>query len=129
MTRRPDAVIFAIRQTATGKLLGTCRLVDIHPVYRGGELRIRIGEPGERGRGAGTQAVKQLVRFGFQDLNLHRIWLQVFSDNVRAVRVYEKLGFREEGLLRDAAYVDGRYKSIRILALLRDDYDRCHPPA
>jgi RimJ/RimL family protein N-acetyltransferase len=124
ITTRSDAVIFAIRLANSGALIGTCQLVDIHPIHRSAELRIRIGEPEGRGRGFGTQAVRALVEHGFRDLNLHRIWLQVIEDNARAARVYQKLGFREEGTLRDAAFIDGRYRTVRILALLRHEYHR-----
>jgi len=127
--RRDDVVIFGIRLKETGELIGTCQLVDIHPIHRSAELRIRIGPPGQRGRGLGTDAVTQLLAFGFRDLNLHRIWLQVFADNPRAARVYEKVGFREEGVLRSAAFVDGVYKDVRLFALLEDDYARCHSSA
>jgi RimJ/RimL family protein N-acetyltransferase len=127
--RRKDVVICAIRLAESGQLIGSCQLLDIHPVIRSAELRIRIGEPSQRGRGLGTQAVEALLSLGFRDLNLNRVFLTVFEDNEPAHRLYLKTGFVEEGLLRQAAYIDGRSKSLRMMSILREDYDRRHPPA
>jgi RimJ/RimL family protein N-acetyltransferase len=127
--QRPDTAIFAIRLVESNRLIGTCQLVDIHPVHRSAELRIRIGETDLRGRGYGTQALELLLAFAFRDLNLHRVWLHVFAGNERAGQVYRKLGFRDEGLLREAAFLDGRYEAIRVMGLLEEEYARRHPPA
>jgi RimJ/RimL family protein N-acetyltransferase len=124
-----DTVLFAIRERETQKLLGTCQLTGIHPVHRSAELRIRLGEEAARGKGYGTEAVTLLLDFAFRDLNLERVWLHVFEDNERAARVYRKCGFRDEGLLRRAAYLDGAYKSIRVMGILRDEHARRDPPA
>jgi RimJ/RimL family protein N-acetyltransferase len=70
----------------------------------------------------GTAAIRQLVEFGFRDLNLNRIALHVFATNTRAIHVYEKIGFSREGLLRQAAYVDGGFLDVVLMALLRADY-------
>jgi len=86
---RDDVAIYAIRED--GALVGTCQLI-----MEGAEaeLRIRIGVRSAQGRGIGTFAVAELVRRGFQELGLERIWLQVFAVNARAIRAYEKAGFR-----------------------------------
>ena len=57
-------------------------------------------------------------------MNLNRLWLTVLVDNPRAVRCYEKCGFLREGLLRQESYVDGEYRDVLMMALLREDYDR-----
>jgi RimJ/RimL family protein N-acetyltransferase len=89
---RDDVEIFAIRED--GRLVGSCQLlVDGDEA----ELRIRIGEADARGRGLGTEAVGELVRRGFGDRGLRRVWLQVFADNLRAIRAYEKSGFARCG--------------------------------
>ena len=100
------------------ELIGVCQLHSIHPIYRSAELHIRIGEPAYRGQGFGTEAVSHLVRFGFEDLNLRRIFVQVFSENTAARTVYSRCGFVEEGLLRSAAFVGGRYLDIVVMAML-----------
>ena len=121
MLKRDDVHLFGIRHLESGRLIGSCQLLGVHPVHRHAELQVRIGEPEARGRGYGTQALELLVRFGFVDLHLHRISLQVFADNAVAIRTYEKVGFRREGVLRDAAYVDGKYVDVVTMGILESD--------
>src|SRR4029079_19070609 len=71
--KQSDAVIFGIRSSATGLLIGTCQLHSIHPVHRSAELQIRIGRSEARGKGYGSTALCQLLHFGFNDLNLRRV--------------------------------------------------------
>lgn len=122
--QRADTVIFAIRLAEDDRLIGSCQLHGISHVHRAAELQIRIGTPALRGKGHGTDAVRLLLDFAFRDLNLRRVYLHVFCDNAAAVRVYEKAGFVREGLLRGAAYVDGKYLDVLVMAILREEYDR-----
>jgi RimJ/RimL family protein N-acetyltransferase len=119
-TRR-DAVIFGIRRRPRSRLIGVCQLLSISPVHRSAELQIRIGNPAARDHGLGTQAVRSLVDFAFRDLNLHRVSLHVFATNTRAIRAYEKCGFRCEGVLRQAAHIDGTYVDVVVMGILRAD--------
>jgi RimJ/RimL family protein N-acetyltransferase len=122
--QRGDTVIFAIRLIDGDRLIGYCQLHDIHPIHRSARLQIRIGDADARGHGYGTDAVRLLLRFAFDDLNLHRVSLQVFKTNAAARRVYEKCGFRVEGELRQAAFIDGEYTDILEMGILRDEYHR-----
>lgn len=120
---RGDVAIFAIRLLDTGELIGTCRLHAISPVHRSAELQIRLGDVSRRGKGYGTEAVSLLVGFAFKDLNLHRVYLHVFSSNAAAIRVYEKARFVREGVLRRAAYIDGEYVDVLVMGILAEEYD------
>jgi RimJ/RimL family protein N-acetyltransferase len=120
--KRPDAAIFAIRTIEESRLIGVCQLHSIHPVHRSAELQIRIGDEAWRGKGCGREAVQLLLTTGFHDLNLHRIYLHVLVGNSVAVRLYEKLGFVREGLLREAAHIDGRYQDLLVMGILRRDF-------
>jgi RimJ/RimL family protein N-acetyltransferase len=73
-----------------------------------------------RGRGVGTEAVRQLVEFGFRRRNLRRIHLQAIASNLGALRSYEKAGFVVEGRLREHAWVRGAYEDIVLMGILRD---------
>ena len=114
----PDVRIFAIVRTGDGGLIGTCQLLDISRQHRSAQLQIRIGEPSFRGHGLGTAAVRELVRYGFTELGLHRIALTVRTDNERAIRSYRRCGFETEGLLRDAAFIEGRFVDMMCMAVL-----------
>lgn len=120
--QRKDLAIFAIRLCESDQLIGTCQLHSIDPIHRTAELQIRIGEIAQRGHGFGSQAVRLLLDFAFKDLNLHRVYLHVFATNTPAIRTYEKVGFLHEGLLREAAYIDGCYVDMAVMGILRDEH-------
>jgi len=119
MHKRNDLVIFVIDEIEAKQAIGTCKLFNINWRHRSAELQIRIGDDNFRGKGLGTEAVNLLCSFGFDDLNLHRIYLHVFETNKRAFRTYEKCGFKPEGLLRQAAYIDGKWLDVHIMSMLR----------
>lgn len=120
--QRKDVVIFAIRLLKKNKLIGTCQLHNIHQVNQSAELQIRIGDKSEQSKGYGTEAVRLLLDFGFKDLNLHSIYLRVFSTNPRAIAAYKKNGFQQEGSLREAAFIDGKFVNIIFMSILRAEY-------
>jgi RimJ/RimL family protein N-acetyltransferase len=104
--------------------IGSCSFVDIDWRSRAGECGIVIGDKTQWGKGYGTDAMRTLVGVGFHTLNLHRIWLQVFDDNARAIRSYEKIGFRNEGRLRESDFYQGRYRDTLIMAILRSEWEK-----
>lgn len=112
LTKRADLVIFVIEDMETHQAIGTCQLLNINWRHRSAELQIRIGDVQYHGRGFGTEAVKLLCRFGFADLNLHRIYLHVFANNIRAIKSYEKCGFVRDALLKEAAFIDGAWVDV-----------------
>jgi RimJ/RimL family protein N-acetyltransferase len=114
----PDTRIFGIEEIAGARLVGSCQLLNIRSESRSADLQVRIGEPDARGRGLGTDAVRALVRYGLGELGLHRIALSVRADNERAIRAYLKCGFQREGMLRDAAFIEGQYVDIECMAIL-----------
>lgn len=119
ISQREDVRIFGIREE--DRLVGSCQLHSIHPVHRSAELQIRIGADDARGRGVGREALRQLVQYGFDELDLHRIYLHVFATNERAIRLYERAGFRREGTLREGALIEGAWVDVLLMALLRHD--------
>ena len=121
LLERSDLVFFVIEDLASSVAIGTCKLLNVNAQHRSAELQIRIGDESARGKGLGTEAVKLLRNFGFQDLNLHRIYLHVFKANKRALRAYEKCGFHHEGLLRPAAFIDGEWKDLNVMGILKTD--------
>jgi RimJ/RimL family protein N-acetyltransferase len=101
--------------------------IGLHQVdwkNRTGELGIVIGEKGWWGRGYGTDAVRALARWAFDELALNRLWLRVYEDNARAQRSYEKVGFKAEGRLRQDRFHAGRYFDTVVMGLLHDELVR-----
>ncbi len=117
---------FAIRTLEDDKLIGTCGLWPQwnHQVSW---LGIGIGEPDYRGKGYGTDAMRVLVRYGFQELGLYRIQLGVIGYNTRAVRSYEKVGFVREQVQRAAIYRDGVRSDTYTMGLLRPEWEAANP--
>jgi RimJ/RimL family protein N-acetyltransferase len=116
-----DVRIFGIRLLDGDRLVGSCQLHSIHPVHRSAELQIRLGAADARGLGIGTEATRLLLRLGFEELGLHRIYLQVFERNEPARRLYDRVGFRTEGMLREAAYIEGEWIDVVVMAMLRSE--------
>jgi RimJ/RimL family protein N-acetyltransferase len=109
---------FAVETIAENRLIGGIGLSRTSPENRSGVLGIALGDKTFWNGGYGTDAMRTLCRFGFQMMNLHRIELDVFSENLRARRVYEKVGFKLEGCRREAVFKFGRYHDIAVMGLL-----------
>ncbi len=110
--------------TETWKLIGTCAFDHIDWRVHTTEFGILIGEKSFWNRGYGTDAVRLLVKHGFETLNLNRIFLHVFESNPRAIRAYEKAGFSQEVRERQAEYRHGRYLDVLLMAMLKEEYDQ-----
>jgi len=107
--------------------IGNCGFNEIDHPNRSGVFGILIGERDAWGKGYGPEAARLVLEYGFGELNLHRISLCVHADNERAIRAYEKVGFRREGVLRDAYYRHGRYHDTLIMAVLASEWPPAEP--
>ena len=95
--------------------IGSVNLKDIDRQNRKAEYGIFIGEESCLGKGYGTEAAKLVIKYGFDVLHLHKIYLQVRAENERARKSYEKAGFHEEALLKDEIFQEGKfYNMIRM---------------
>jgi len=125
--KRPDyekPLAIEILQDLEWKLVGDLGFFNVNMRVRSAELGIFIGEKGRWDQGIGTEAVRLMLMNGFDTLNLNRISLEVFENNLRAIHVYEKVGFTTEGLKRQAMYKDGEYLNVLIMSILRDEWPR-----
>lgn len=102
-------------------LVGYIGLSNISTLNRSAEFFILIGDKKYWGKNIGYEAGRIVIEYGFKSLNLHRIDLSVSDLNIRAVKLYENLGFRQEGIKRDACYREGKYHNKIIMALLRTE--------
>lgn len=106
-----------ICDATTDQGLGSVYIRDIDHQHHKGEYGIFIGEETARGRGIGTRTAKLMIRYGFEELNLHKIFLRVFADNLQAIGSYEKAGFIKEAYLRDEVCIDGQYRDMILMAI------------
>ena len=110
-----DIKIFSIIEKNTNKLIGSCSLRKINKIKECAELQIRLGESAFRNRGYGTEAVRLLVYYGFNKLNLNKIYLHVFENNTRAVKAYEKNNFKKEKLIKKFLLDNDTYKNAYLM--------------
>jgi RimJ/RimL family protein N-acetyltransferase len=123
----PREKVFAI-ETSSGRLIGSVGLRDINWVERKAELGIMIGETDCWGQGFGTAAILEVLRIAFKKMNFNRVWLRVYENNSRAIRVYEKCGFRQEGILREDHYSGGSYHNTLVMGILKREYLKVPQP-
>jgi RimJ/RimL family protein N-acetyltransferase len=102
--------------------VGNCSFIGIDWQNRLAEIGIHIGEKDYWNQGFGTKAMDLMLKHGFENLNLHRLWLQVYESNQRAIRAYEKAGFIREGKLREAQHLEGEYVDVIIMSVLRSEW-------
>jgi RimJ/RimL family protein N-acetyltransferase len=121
LTRRGSDVRCAICLADSGQLVGMVSLTRIDHVHRNAEFHVIVGERDSQNRGVGTAAARAMVRHGFFDLNLHRIYVTVLRNNPSSIRMCEKAGFREEGTIREGAYKHGRYHDLVLMGVLKSD--------
>ena len=123
LEERPiDRLGFSIRTLADERLIGLIGLYTVFPVQREAFMGIHIGERDYWGKGYGTDALRVLLRYAFDELNLHRVSLSVLEGNERAMRSYEKCGFRYEGRQRQVWAYDGRRWDVVYMSVLRDEW-------
>ena len=102
--------------------IGNCGLHQIDYQNRNAEFGIMIGEKEHWGHGYALEAAKLILQYGFDELNLHRISLEVYSHNERAQRAYEKAGFVHEGTMRESYFRNGTYHDTLVMAVLKSDW-------
>jgi RimJ/RimL family protein N-acetyltransferase len=120
MLQDPSVCNFAIE--FEGQHIGGAGFGFINGRNASAEVGLFIGLPELWDRGLGYDVLQSLLRFGFEQMNLHRICLRVFAENKRAVRLYEKLGFQHEGCWRQAEFRHGRYQDILWMSILREEW-------
>jgi RimJ/RimL family protein N-acetyltransferase len=113
---------FCFRTIADDQLVGFVYLGILSWVHRDSIVAIGIGDRELAGKGYGTDAMRLALRYAFAELNLHRVTLNVFSNNARAIRSYEKAGFRHEGRMRQAMRRDGTWLDILYMGILHDEW-------
>lgn len=117
-----NGAYFVIADPANQTYLGQIDLYSINWRLRAAEMAIVMGSAARRGQGLGTEAIRLLLGYAFTMLGLERVELEVATENRRAVRCYERAGFRLEGVKRHAFWTDGQYADLAVMAILADDW-------
>jgi ribosomal-protein-alanine N-acetyltransferase len=112
-------VVFAIRTLNQPTIVGYVQISNINAVHRSADLGIRIGAEANRNKGYGKEALRLALMHCWNHLNLNRVQLLVFKHNSRAINAYQANGFRREGRLRKAAFIEGEWIDLIVMAILR----------
>jgi RimJ/RimL family protein N-acetyltransferase len=113
---------FAIHLKDVEDPIGVISLMNISEANDSAELSVILGHPEDRHHGYGAEAIATIIRYGFEELGLNRVGLSVFEFNEEAISTYEKVGFSEEGRLRQALKRDGIFHDAILMSVLRSEW-------
>ncbi len=114
--------VFAICEKEKGNHIGNVSIGNIDYINSNGMFSIFIYGGEHRGKGYGQEATLLLLKFAFEKLNLHKVYLKTTSTQEKALAMYESLGFCREGLFREHEYKDGKFVDKVIFSMLKDEF-------
>lgn len=117
---------FMVVVKENNKVIGEAGLLRMDRAWHTTDISVIIWEREEWGKGYGTEAVLLLLDHAFRHLDFHRAAVGVVGFNERALRFWEKVGFRKEGVQRDGYYYDGKYHDFVLMSILDDDFRELH---
>ncbi len=129
MKKDRERVWFAVATNGDGRVIGEAGLLRMYHPWRTTDLTIIIGEKDAWNKGYGSEAILLLLDYAFGYLGFHRVAIGVVDFNQRALRFYEKIGFKREGLQRDGYYYDHAFHDFVMMSILEDEYRKMHRPA
>ncbi len=118
---------FAIETVENKKFIGVCSLENLDYKSRSATLGIVIMDKRYWNKGFGTDTMILLIAIAFKIINLNRVELDVYATNIRAKKVYEKVGFKTIGIRRQAEFVLGKYIDVYAMDILASDFDQLYP--
>lgn len=103
------------------KLIGLVELVEINHIHRNAEFQIII-DPAHQGKGYASKATQLAMEYAFSILNLYKLYLLVDSENEKAIYIYTKLGFKQEGVLQQEFFVNGEYRDVIRMCIFQQQF-------
>jgi len=108
------------------QLIGEAGLLRMFHAWRTTDISIIIGEKNAWGKGYGTESILLLLDYAFRCLNFHRVAIGVVGFNEKAIRFWEKVGFKKEGIQRDGYYYKHKYHDFVMMSILEDEFRELH---
>ncbi|MHA1821323.1 MAG: GNAT family N-acetyltransferase [Promethearchaeota archaeon] len=118
----PTDIFFTIFFNKNQKAIGACGLNEINWIFRNAELFVTIGDKSYWGKGLAAEANKLLMKYAFFDLNLHKIYVLIFSENIQSLRAAEKSYFVKEAVLKEQVYTDNKFQDLIMLSCFKRDF-------
>ena len=117
---------FVVVIKKNNRVIGEAGLLRMFPAWRMTDVSVIIGEKEEWGKGYGTETILLLLDYAFRHLDFHRVAIGVVGFNERALRFWQKVGFRREGIQRDGYYYDNKYYDFVMMSILEDEFRELH---
>jgi diamine N-acetyltransferase len=117
-----DAIVLIIVEKETNQPVGQTAFFRIDYISRAAIFYLAILDPAYWSKGFGSEATKLMVDYAFKMLNLNRIQLHVCAENIAAIKIYERVGFIKEGVLRQAMFRNGNYVDFWVMGILKNDW-------
>ena len=117
---------FVIVVKENDRVIGETGLLRMFPAWRTTDISIIIGEKEAWGKGYGTEAILLLLDYAFRCLNFHRVAIGVVGFNEKAIRFWEKVGFKKEGIQRDGYYYNHKYYDFVMMSILENEFRELH---
>ncbi len=120
----PSTIMFSIKDIKTNELLGCCGLCYINWVHRNADLSLYIGWNNEYidQKGFAEESCKLLFNYGFKELGLQKIWTEIYEFDNKKYELYHKMGFHDDGILRNQYFYDGKWWNSYIMSLLATEF-------
>jgi RimJ/RimL family protein N-acetyltransferase len=125
---RDGELVLAIEDKQTGEFIGTTSLFDISRQHRHAEFGIALHNPANLSKGYGTDTARVMLWVGFHVIGLNNIYLYALAHNARAIRCYEKAGFKHVGVFKEIMYVLGKFEDATAMEVLRSEFMELYPP-
>jgi|TARA_Y100000780_G_scaffold71758_1_gene64304 diamine N-acetyltransferase len=110
-----------VAEDSAGNAIGLVELIEIDYIHRSAEFQIII-TPEHQGKGFARSLIRQALHYSFTILNLHKVYLIVAVQNVKAIHLYEESGFIEEGHLVQEFFINGQYRDVKRMYILQEAY-------
>lgn len=126
-SQSPSDFFFVIREhdgEQIGRLIGTIGLFEYDAHHHTARFGVMIFRKVDHGKGYASEAINLLLDFAFKDLMVNRVYGAVFLENSRSLSTYTRLGFKVEGIAREAYFQGGRFHDMEVIAMLRKDWNR-----
>ena len=123
LSQSKNDVQLAIVLKENDTLIGIVGIHKIDWIHRHGDVSIMIGDQAQWGKGIATEAILLIVKHGFTKLNLHKLTAGMWASNIDAKRCFEKVGFEEEGVIKEQFFYKNSYVDEYRLGLLRNDWE------
>ncbi len=122
LTSNYPTTVFGIELIQSQKLIGLTFLKNINNIHRSAEFAIYIGDIENRGKGYSKEATHKTLAFAFNNLGLNRVFLKVLKRNTIAIKLYEKVGFKTEGTLRNSIFKNNSFENELIMGILKNEF-------